>query len=126
MESTPGPITLVTADTERGLFNRGAGCNLFPEAFLRNMALADSSSFKAKLVGKRVVVKVSLFSRAFSGTIAATDETGFCFQSDEMVQALRESTGSIMANIDAPSLYLPFSSLEWLVFSAPKASAASA
>jgi hypothetical protein len=126
VESTPGPITLVTADTERGLFNRGAGCNLFPEAFLRNMALADSSSFKAKLVGKRVVVKVSLFSRAFSGTIAATDETGFCFQSDEMVQALRESTGSIMANIDAPSLYLPFSSLEWLVFSAPKASAASA
>jgi len=126
VELTPGPITLVTADIERGLFNRGAGCNLFPEAFLRNMALADSSSFKAKLVGKRVVVKVSLFSRAFSGTIAATDETGFCFQSDEMVQALRESTGSIMANIDAPSLYLPFSSLEWLVFSAPKASAASA
>ena len=126
MELTPGPITLVTADIERGLFNRSAGCNLFPEAFLRNMALADSSSFKAKLVGKRVVVKVSLFSRAFSGTIAATDETGFCFQSDEMVQALRESTGSIMANIDAPSLYLPFSSLEWLVFSAPKASAASA
>jgi len=90
------------------------------------MALADSPSFKANLAGKRVIVKVSLFSRAFPGTIAATDETGFCFQSDEMVQALRESTGSIMANLDAPSVYLPFSSLEWLVFSAPKAAAASA
>jgi hypothetical protein len=88
------------------------------------MALANSPSFKASLVGTRVVVKVSLFSRAFPGTIAATDETGFCFQSDEMVQALRESTGSVMANVDAPSLYLPFASLEWLVFSAPKASAA--
>jgi hypothetical protein len=121
-----GLITPVTADIERGLFNRSAGCNLLPEALLRNMALADSSSFKAKLVGKRVIVKVSLFSRAFPGAIADTDETGFCFQSDEMVQALRESTGSIMANIDAPSLYLPFSSLEWLVFSAPKAAAASA
>jgi hypothetical protein len=32
---TPGPITLVTADIERGLFNRSAGCNLFPEAFLK-------------------------------------------------------------------------------------------
>ena len=90
------------------------------------MALADSSSFKAKLVGKRVIVKVSLFSRAFPGTIAATDETGFCFHSDEMVQALRESTGSVMTSVDAPSVYLPFSSLEWLVFSAPKAAAASA
>ncbi len=90
------------------------------------MALAGSPSFKANLAGKRVIVKVSLFSRAFSGTIAATDETGFCFQSDDMVQALRESTGSIMANLDAPSVYLPFSSLEWLVFSAPKAAAASA
>jgi len=90
------------------------------------MALADSPSFKTNLVGKRVVVKVSLFSRAFPGTIAATDETGFCFQSEEMVQALRESTGSVMTNVDAPSLYLPFSSLEWLVFSAPKAAAASA
>lgn len=88
------------------------------------MAPADSSSFKANLVGKRVIVKVSLFSRAFPGTIAAADETGFCFQSDDMVSALRESTGSIMANFDAPSLYLPFSSLEWLVFSAPKAAAA--
>jgi hypothetical protein len=90
------------------------------------MALADSSSFKANLVGKRVILKVSLFSRAFAGTIAATDETGFCFQSDDMVSALRESTGSIMANLDAPSVYLPFSSLEWLLFSAPKAAAASA
>ena len=88
------------------------------------MALADSPSFKAKLVGKRVIVKVSLFSRAFPGTIAATDETGFCFQSDDMVSALRESTGSLMSSLDAPSLYLPFSSLEWLVFSAPKAAAA--
>jgi hypothetical protein len=90
------------------------------------MALADSPSFKANLVGKRVIVKVSLFSRPFPGTIAATDDTGFCFQSDEMLRALRESTGSIMANLDAPSVYLPFSSLEWLVFSAPKAAAASA
>ena len=88
------------------------------------MALADSPSFKAHLVGKRVIVKVSLFSRAFPGTITDTDETGFCFQSDEMVQALRESTGSLMSNLDAPSLYLPFSSMEWLVFSAPKAAAA--
>ena len=123
---THGPITLVTADIERGLFNRSAGCNLFPEAFLRNMALADSSSFKAKLVGKRVVVKVSLFSRAFPGTVAATDETGFCFLSDDLVTALREITGSAMASMDAPNVYLPFSTLEWLVFSEPQTSAASA
>ncbi len=46
--------------------------------------------------------------------------------SDDMVAALREITGSAMANMNAPNVYLPFSSLEWLVFSEPKASAASA
>lgn len=90
------------------------------------MSLPDSSSFKAKLVGKRVIVKVDLFSRAFPGTIAAADETGFCFQSDEMMTALREITGSLMTNMDAPGVYLPFSGLQWLLFSQPKASAASA
>lgn len=90
------------------------------------MSLPDSSSFKAKLVNKHVIVKVSLFTRAFPGTVVATDETGFCFQSDDMVTALREITGSIMAKMDAPHVYLTFASLEWLVFSEPKASAASA
>jgi len=90
------------------------------------MPLPDSSSFKAKLVNKHVIVKVSLFSRAFPGTVVATDETGFCFQSDELVTALREITGSVMAKMDAPQVYLTFASLEWLVFSEPKASAASA
>jgi hypothetical protein len=90
------------------------------------MPLPDSSSFKAKLVNKHVIVKVSLFSRAFPGTVVATDETGFCFQSDDLVTALREITGSVMAKIDAPQVYLTFAALEWLVFSEPKASAASA
>jgi hypothetical protein len=90
------------------------------------MPLPDSSSFKAKLVNKHVIVKVSLFSRAFPGTVVATDETGFCFQSDDLVTALREITGSVMAKMDAPQVYLTFASLEWLVFSEPKASAASA
>ena len=90
------------------------------------MSLPGAPSFKVKLVGKRVIVKVSLFSRAFSGTVAATDETGFCFQSDDMVTALREITGTAMASMDAPCVYLPFSTMEWLVFSEPKASAASA
>ena len=89
------------------------------------MSQPGTPSFKAKLVGKRVIVKVSLFSRAFSGTIAATDETGFCLLSDEMVAALRELTGSLMSSMDAPSVYLPFSTLEWLVFSDAKAAAAS-
>jgi hypothetical protein len=73
-----------------------------------------------------VIVKVSLFSRAFPGTVVATDETGFCFLSDDLVTALREITGSAMANLDAPNVYLTFSTLEYLVFSAPKTSAASA
>jgi len=90
------------------------------------MLLPDPPSFKVRLVGKRVIVKVSLFTRAFPGTVAATDETGFCFLSDDMVTALREITGSAMASMDAPNVYLPFSCLEWLVFSEPKASAASA
>jgi hypothetical protein len=87
--------------------------------------LPNSTSFKSRLVGKRVVVKVSLFSRAFCGTIAATDETGFCLLSDDMVAALRESTGTLMADMDAPSVYLPFSALEWLISSERKAAAAS-
>jgi hypothetical protein len=89
------------------------------------MSLQGSPSFKAKLVGKRVIVKVSLFSRAFAGTIAATDETGFYLMSDEMVAALRETTGTLMAGMDAPGIYLPFSKLEWLVSSESKAAAAS-
>jgi hypothetical protein len=88
-------------------------------------SLPSPPSFKTKLVGKRVIVKVSLFSRAFSGTIAATDETGICLLSDEMVAALREITGSLMTGMDAPSIYLPFSKLEWLVSSESKAAAAS-
>ena len=90
------------------------------------MSVPGSASFKTKLVGKRVIVKVSLFSRAFPGTVVATDETGFCFLSGEMVTALREITGGAMATMDAPNVYLPFSTLEWLVFSEPKTSAASA
>jgi hypothetical protein len=90
------------------------------------MSPAGVPSFKEKLVNKTVVVKVSLFTRAFSGTIIAADETGFCLVSEEMTAALRESTGGAMANMDAPSVYLPFSKLEWLVSSQPKAAAASA
>ena len=78
------------------------------------MSLPASPSFKAKLVSKHVIVKLSLFTRAFPGTVVATDETGFCFQSDDMVAALREVTGSIMAKVDAPQVYLTFAALEWL------------
>jgi len=84
------------------------------------------STFKENLVNKAVIVKVSLFTRAFYGTITATDETGFCLVSSEMIGALRELTGNAMANMDAPDIYLPFSKLEWLVTSQPKAAAASA
>jgi hypothetical protein len=84
------------------------------------------SSFKARLVGRAVIVKVSLFSRAFRGTITATDETGFGLDSGDMIAALREITGGAMNEMDAPSVYLPFSTLEWLVTSEPKAAAASA
>jgi hypothetical protein len=80
----------------------------------------------AKLVGKRVLLKSSLFSRAFSGTITAADEIGFCFKSDDLISALREITGSALASLEAPNIYLPFSNLEWLVFSESKAAAASA
>ncbi len=89
------------------------------------MSSANLPSFKAQLQGKRVIIKISLFSRAFAGTVLATDDTGFCFLSDEMVGALREVTGTLMNNMDAPTVYLPFSKLEWLVSSQPKASAAS-
>ena len=88
------------------------------------MSTPGPASFKTRLIGKRVILKISLFSRAFAGTIAATDETGFCLISDDMVAALRESTGSLMANMDSPSVYLPFSTLEWMVFSEVKAAAA--
>jgi hypothetical protein len=90
------------------------------------MPQSNPSSYKAKLVGRTVIVKVSLFSRAFRGTITATDETGFAFDSDDVIAALREITGSAMNDLSAPSVYLPFSTLEWLVTSEPKASAASA
>lgn len=84
------------------------------------------SSYKARLVNRSVIVKVSLFSRAFPGTVTAADETGFCFVSNEMIAALREITGGAMAQMDSPSVYLPFSTLEWLISSEPKAAAASA
>ena len=90
------------------------------------MAQPGVPSFKDKLVNRKVIVKVSLFTRAFSGTIIAADETGFCLESDEMTAALCEVTGGAMANMDAPTLYLPFSKLEWLISSQPKAAAASA
>jgi hypothetical protein len=87
---------------------------------------SNPSAFKGTLAGKSVIVKISLFSRAFSGTIIAVDETGFCFVSDAMVAALRETTGSAMASMDSPSVYLTFASLEWLVSNQLKAAAASA
>jgi len=83
-------------------------------------------SFKESLVNTKVIVKVSLFTRAFSGTITAADDTGFCLVSNEMNAALRELTAGAMAHMDAPSVYLPFSKLEWLIVSQPKAAAASA
>jgi len=86
----------------------------------------SSPDFKAKLVGKTVIVKLSLFSRAFSGTITATDDIGFCFDSEAMTSALREVTGSAMKDMDAPTVYLPFTMLEWMVFSDARAAAASA
>jgi len=83
-------------------------------------------SFKETLVNRTVIVKVSLFTRAFSGTITAADDTGFCLASNEMIAALREVTGGAMSSMDAPSVYLPFSKLEWLICSQAKAVAASA
>jgi hypothetical protein len=90
------------------------------------MPQSGSTSYRAKLAGRTVIVKVSLFSRAFRGTITATDETGFCFISGDMIAALREITGGAMAEMEAPSVYLPFSTLEWLITSEPKAAAATA
>ncbi|HEX8815129.1 MAG TPA: hypothetical protein VF753_06485 [Terriglobales bacterium] len=84
------------------------------------------ANFKTTLPGKTVLVKISLFSRAFSGTVVAVDETGFCLDSEAMVAALRESTGTLMAAIEAPTVYLTFASLEWMVSSLPKAAAAKA
>ncbi|MGO9083878.1 MAG: hypothetical protein ACLQBK_01515 [Candidatus Sulfotelmatobacter sp.] len=77
-------------------------------------------------MNKKVVVKVALFTRAFSGTVMAADDTGFCLVSKEMTEALREVTGGAMADMDAPAVYLPFSKLEWLICSQPKAAAANA
>jgi len=88
--------------------------------------LPGTPSFKEKLVNKTVIVKVALFTRAFSGTVTAADETGFCLRSEEMIAALREVTGGAMASMDAPSVYLPFAKLEWMLFSQPKAMGASA
>ena len=90
------------------------------------MSQSGVPSFKEKLVSRTVIVKVSLFTRAFSGTITAADDIGFCLVSDEMIAALRDITGGAMAKMDAPSVYLPYSKLEWLVLSQPKAAAASA
>ena len=90
------------------------------------MAQSGSSSYRAKLAGRVVIMKVSLFSRAFRGTILATDEVGFCFSSGDMIAAMREITGSAMAEMESPSVYLPFSTLEWLITSEPKATAATA
>jgi len=90
------------------------------------MSQSGIPSFKEKLLNRTVIVKVSLFTRAFSGTIIAADDTGFCLVSNEMNAALREVTGGAMADMDTPSVYLPFSKLEWLVSSQPKAAAASA
>jgi len=88
------------------------------------MSLIGSPASRAKLVGKRVLFKSSLFSRAFTGTITAADEIGFCFISDDLISALREITGSALASIDAPNVYLPFATIEWLVFSESKSAAA--
>jgi len=90
------------------------------------MSQSGVPSFKEKLLNRTVIVKVSLFTRAFSGTVVAADDTGFCLVSNEMNAALREVTGVAMVNMDAPSVYLPFSKLEWLISSQPKAAAASA
>jgi hypothetical protein len=90
------------------------------------MSHPDASSFKEKLVNRTVIVKVSLFTRAFSGTIVAADDTGFCLESTEMIAALRDVSGGAMANMDRPTVYLPFSKLEWLICSQAKAAAASA
>jgi len=90
------------------------------------MSQSGIPSFKENILNRTVIVKVSLFTRAFSGTIVAADDTGFCLVSDEMNAALREVTGGAMADMDAPSVYLPFSKLEWLISSQPKAVAASA
>jgi len=90
------------------------------------MSQSGIPSFKEKILNRTVIVKVSLFTRAFSGTIVAADDTGFCLVSNEMNAALREVTGGAMADMDAPTVYLPFSKLEWLISSQPKAVAASA
>jgi hypothetical protein len=116
-------ITPVIADRKTMLLNRAQGGNLKAGEILLP---SNPSAFKTSLAGKSVIVKISLFSRAFSGTVIAVDETGFCFVSEAMISALRETTGTAMAAMDAPSVYLTFASLEWLVSNQPKAAAATA
>jgi hypothetical protein len=76
------------------------------------MLQPDSSSFKEKLVNQRVIVKASLFTRAFSGTARPRMTPVSAWFSDEMTAALREVTGGAKANMDAPSIYLRSSVLE--------------
>ena len=118
-----GWITPVITSSRTLLFNRSRGRKLQAG---RTPLPSNPSAFNTTLAGKSVIVKIALFSRAFSGTIIAVDETGFCLDSEAMVAALRETTGTAMAAMDAPTVYLAFASLEWLVSSQPKAAAASA
>lgn len=122
-QSLPGSV--------KTLSNRAESRNLIAGSSAEKiMSQSGLPSFKEKLVNRTVIVKVSLFTRPFSGTITAVDDTGFCLVSNDMNAALREVTAGAMANMDAPSVYLPFSQLEWLVSSLvtsqPKAAAASA
>lgn len=67
--------------------------------------MLSGESIKEKLVNKPVIVKVSLFTRAFSGTITAARMTlAFCLVSSEMNAARREVTGTAMADMIAPSV----------------------
>jgi transposase InsO family protein len=97
----------------------------FPRYLLRDRDAIFGQVFREQVraIGIEEVLSTprSPWQRAYVERI-----TGLCFLSDEMATALREITGSAMASMDAPHVYLPYSSLEWLVFSEAKASAASA
>jgi hypothetical protein len=125
MVAQPDLVTPVTEEAQAGLFNPDWAQQTVKGRVL-SMSFVGPQAPSAKLVGKRVLLKSSLFSRAFSGTITAADEIGFCFLSDDLISALREITGSALASLEAPNVYLPFSTLEWLVFSDSNAAAASA
>jgi len=125
MVAHPALVTPVTEEAQSELFSRD-GARQTVEGRVLSMSFVGPQAPSAKLVGKRVLLKSSLFSRAFSGTITAADEIGFCFISDDLISALREITGSALASLEAPNVYLPFSTLEWLVFSESKTAAASA